>query len=82
MFRTIDGGKTWHELAGLRGHGTGSKWQPGAGGLGLHTILLDPKNPKRLMQRLRRLFQRARLEREEVNILRGILAAAQKRHKG
>jgi len=43
---------------------------------------LDPKNPKRLMQRLRRLFQRARLEREEVNILRGILAAAQKRHKG
>jgi tRNA/rRNA methyltransferase len=42
---------------------------------------LDPRNPKRLMQRLRRLFQRARLEREEVNILRGILAAAQKRHR-
>jgi tRNA/rRNA methyltransferase len=42
---------------------------------------LDPKNPKRLMQRLRRLFQRARLEREEVNILRGILAAAQKRNR-
>jgi tRNA/rRNA methyltransferase len=41
---------------------------------------LDPNRPKRLMQRLRRLFQRARLEREEVNILRGILAAAQKRH--
>jgi len=42
---------------------------------------LDPKNPKRLMRRLRRLFQRARLEREEVNILRGILAAAQKRQR-
>ena len=42
---------------------------------------LDPGKPKRLMQRLRRLFQRARLEREEVNILRGILAAAQKRQR-
>jgi len=39
---------------------------------------LDPKQPKRLMQRLRRLFHRARLEKEEVNILRGILTAAQK----
>ncbi|HEY7757859.1 MAG TPA: RNA methyltransferase [Burkholderiales bacterium] len=38
---------------------------------------LDPASPKRLMQRMRRLFARARLEREEVNILRGILAAAQ-----
>ena len=36
----------------------------------------DPANPKRLMPRLRRLFSRARLEREEVNILRGILNAA------
>ena len=33
---------------GLRGHGTGPKWSPGAGGMGLHTILLDPKNPKRI----------------------------------
>ncbi|MGA3325026.1 MAG: exo-alpha-sialidase [Terriglobia bacterium] len=48
MFRTTDGAKTWHELAGLRGHGTGPKWQPGAGGLGLHTILLDPSDPKRI----------------------------------
>src|SRR5258705_4386287 len=48
LFRTTDGGKTWHELAGLRGHGTGSQWQPGAGGMGLHTILLDPKNPARI----------------------------------
>jgi tRNA/rRNA methyltransferase len=39
---------------------------------------LDARQPKRLMQRLRRLFQRARLEREEANILRGILTAVQK----
>ncbi len=48
MFRTTDGGQNWHELAGLRGHGTGPQWTPGAGGLGLHTILLDHKNPKRM----------------------------------
>ncbi len=43
---------------------------------------LDPKQPKRLMQRLRRLFHRARLEKEEINILRGILTAAQKPTRG
>src|SRR3954462_12095105 len=48
MFRTTDGGKSWHELSGLRTHGTGSKWQPGAGGLCLHTILIDPSNPQRI----------------------------------
>jgi BNR/Asp-box repeat len=48
LFRTVDGGKTWQELAGLRGHGSGSKWQPGAGGMCLHTILLDPKDPQRI----------------------------------
>jgi hypothetical protein len=48
LFRTTDGGKTWHELSGLRGHGTGPQWQPGAGGMGLHTILLDPDNPERI----------------------------------
>src|SRR3989441_11554101 len=48
LFRTTDGGKTWQELAGLRGHGTGPKWQPGAGGMCLHTILLDPTDPKRM----------------------------------
>src|SRR6266568_4404988 len=37
LFQTSDGGKTWRELAGLRGHGTGPKWQPGAGGMCLHT---------------------------------------------
>ena len=48
LFRTQDGGQTWHELAGLRGHGTGPHWQPGAGGMCLHTIILDPSNPKRI----------------------------------
>ncbi len=40
---------------------------------------LDPQEPKRLLQRMRRLFARARLEKEEVNILRGILSALEKR---
>jgi len=48
IFKTTDGGKTWRELSGLRGHGTGSQWTPGAGGLGAHTILLDPTNPNRM----------------------------------
>ncbi|MCB9508837.1 MAG: exo-alpha-sialidase [Deferribacteres bacterium] len=48
LFQTTDGGKSWHELPGLRGHGTGPMWQPGAGGMCLHTILIDPKNPKRI----------------------------------
>ncbi len=48
LFRSIDGGHTWQELAGLRGHGSGSSWQPGAGGMCLHTILLDPIDPKRI----------------------------------
>jgi photosystem II stability/assembly factor-like uncharacterized protein len=48
LFRSNDGGKTWQELPGLRGHGSGSRWQPGAGGMCLHTILLDPSNPKRI----------------------------------
>ncbi len=48
MFKSTDGGVSWKELSGLRGHGTGPKWQPGAGGMGLHTIVLDPTNPKRM----------------------------------
>jgi len=47
IFKTTDGGKTWKELAGLRA-AKGQLWQPGAGGMGLHTILLDPKNPNRI----------------------------------
>jgi photosystem II stability/assembly factor-like uncharacterized protein len=48
LFRTVDGGHTWQELSGLRGHGTGPKWQPGAGGMCLHTIILDQANPNRI----------------------------------
>jgi photosystem II stability/assembly factor-like uncharacterized protein len=48
LFKTADGGKTWQELAGLRTHPSGPKWQPGAGGMCLHTILLDPVNPGRI----------------------------------
>jgi photosystem II stability/assembly factor-like uncharacterized protein len=48
LFRTTDGGRTWQELAGLRGHGSGPQWAPGAGGMGLHTILIDPADPRRL----------------------------------
>ena len=49
MFRTTDGGASWHELSGLRTHGSGYRWQPGAGGLCLHTILLHPSNPGRIV---------------------------------
>jgi photosystem II stability/assembly factor-like uncharacterized protein len=48
MFRSTDGGKSWQELSGLRGHGSGPRWQPGAGGLCLHTILIDPSNHNRI----------------------------------
>ncbi|MDQ2739319.1 MAG: exo-alpha-sialidase [Actinomycetota bacterium] len=48
LFRTVSGGQTWEELSGLRTHASGPSWQPGAGGLCLHTILLDPSNPERI----------------------------------
>ena len=48
IFKSADGGQNWKELPGLRGHGTGPKWQPGAGGMCLHTIVLDPSNPQRM----------------------------------
>jgi len=48
LFRSTDGGATWQELSALRRHSSGSHWQPGAGGLGLHTILLDPADAGRL----------------------------------
>jgi photosystem II stability/assembly factor-like uncharacterized protein len=48
LFRSTDGGRSWHELAALRGHGSGPRWQPGAGGMCLHTILLDPQHPERM----------------------------------
>ena len=49
LFRSTDGGKSWTELSGLRGHGSGPRWQPGAGGMCLHTILVDPGNPQRIV---------------------------------
>ncbi|MEO6835852.1 MAG: sialidase family protein [Candidatus Tumulicola sp.] len=48
LFRSTDGAQTWQELSGLRGHKSGSSWQPGAGGMCLHTILEDPRDPARL----------------------------------
>jgi photosystem II stability/assembly factor-like uncharacterized protein len=48
LFKSTDGGQNWKELAGLRGHGTGPMWQPGAGGMCLHTVILDPGNEKRI----------------------------------
>jgi hypothetical protein len=48
LFRSADGGMSWQELPGLRGHGSGAQWQPGAGGMCLHTILLDPTDPLRM----------------------------------
>src|SRR5919198_1039993 len=46
--RSSDGGQTWQELPGLRTHESGRLWQPGAGGMCLHTILLDPAQPGRI----------------------------------
>jgi photosystem II stability/assembly factor-like uncharacterized protein len=48
MFRSGDGGQNWEELSSLRGHGTGQDWQPGAGGMCLHTIMIDPTNHERI----------------------------------
>jgi hypothetical protein len=48
LFKSVDGGMSWVEVSGLRKHGSGSQWQPGAGGMGLHTIVLDPGDPLRM----------------------------------
>jgi hypothetical protein len=48
LFISKDGAQNWEELSGLRRHGTGPHWQPGAGGMCLHTVLIDPKNPERI----------------------------------
>jgi photosystem II stability/assembly factor-like uncharacterized protein len=48
LFHSADGGATWQELSGLRGHGSGSSWQPGAGGMCLHTVMLHPTDPGRI----------------------------------
>jgi hypothetical protein len=48
LFRSTDGGKCWQELSGLRGHGSGPHWTPGAGGMCLHTIMIDPTDARRM----------------------------------
>ena len=48
LFKSTDGGTTWAELSGLRTHSTGPSWQPGAGGMCVHTVLVDPTDPQRL----------------------------------
>ena len=48
LFQTTDGGENWAELSGLRNTESGSSWQPGAGGMCLHTILVSPTDPKRI----------------------------------
>jgi len=48
LFISKDGAQNWEELSGLRKHGSGPHWQPGAGGMCLHSIILDPKNPERI----------------------------------
>ena len=48
LFRSNDGAQSWQEMPGLRAHGSGPRWQPGAGGLCLHTIILDPSDPQRI----------------------------------
>ena len=47
LFKSTDGGAAWAELSGLRKHDTGPQWQPGAGGMCLHTILQHPSDPER-----------------------------------
>jgi photosystem II stability/assembly factor-like uncharacterized protein len=48
LFASTDGGKSWSEKSGLRSHTSGSMWQPGAGGMCLHTILVSPADPNRI----------------------------------
>jgi photosystem II stability/assembly factor-like uncharacterized protein len=48
LFKSTDGGSTWRELSGLRKHDSGASWAPGAGGMCLHSIILDPKNKDRM----------------------------------
>jgi photosystem II stability/assembly factor-like uncharacterized protein len=48
LFKSTDGGQNWRELSGLRTQETGPSWAPGAGGLCLHTIVLDPSHADRM----------------------------------
>jgi hypothetical protein len=48
LFRSADAGNSWEELPALRTHASAPSWQPGAGGMCLHTIMLDPGNADRI----------------------------------
>lgn len=48
LFQSTDGASTWSELSGLRNQDSGSSWQPGAGGMCLHSIIVSPSDPKRI----------------------------------
>jgi photosystem II stability/assembly factor-like uncharacterized protein len=48
LFRSTDGAKTWQEMPGLRAGTSGDSWGPGAGGLCLHTIRVDPRDNGRM----------------------------------
>ncbi|GAA0897515.1 WD40/YVTN/BNR-like repeat-containing protein [Virgisporangium aurantiacum] len=48
LYKSVDGGGKWEELPALRTHPSAPSWQPGAGGMCLHTIILDPVNPQRI----------------------------------
>jgi len=48
LFRSDDRGDTWTHVAGLREHPSQPEWQPGNGGLILHSIALDPQDPKHM----------------------------------
>jgi photosystem II stability/assembly factor-like uncharacterized protein len=48
LFRSADAGNTWQELPALRTHPSAPSWQPGAGGMCLHTIMLDPGDANRI----------------------------------
>jgi photosystem II stability/assembly factor-like uncharacterized protein len=48
LFRSTDGGRGWAELPGLRQHPTAPNWAPGAGGMCLHSVVLDPRDENRI----------------------------------
>jgi len=48
LFRSADGGQSWRHIAGLRNHPSREKWQPGGGGLILHSLVPHPKDDKQL----------------------------------
>lgn len=48
LFKSTDGGETWRHVEGLRNHATRPFWMPGGGGLILHTMEVDPRDPNHL----------------------------------